>query len=291
MDVAKSLKVENDVLQGRVVVVTGATGGLGKEICSHLCALGAQVVALGRNQAKLQNLVDVLKRNYPTSTVQTLACDFEDLSSVKTACTTLSQTSIDALILNAGAYAIARKQTVDGFDNVFQINCVAPYLMTKLLLPTLEKSSLGRVVAVSSLAHTFTKIKGDDLQFQNCNNAEKVYGNAKRHLTLSLFALFDGKPNRLSITHPGITPTGITSHYPKWLQTLIKLPMKLIFSSPKKASLCIIKGVFTPCEFGEWIGPRIFKIWGKPKKSKIKGYVVGELQTASSFVERAVLNI
>lgn len=291
MDVAKSLKVEKNALLGRRVVVTGATGGLGKEICLHLCALGAQVVALGRSQTKLESLVDTLKQAHPTSTVQILTCDFEDLSSVKTACQTLAQSDVDALILNAGAYAIARKQTVDGFDNVFQINCIAPYLMTKLLLPTLQKSSLGRVVAVSSLAHTFSKINADDLQFQNCTDAQKVYGNAKRHLTLSLFALFSGNPDRLSITHPGITPTGITSHYPKWLQTLIKLPMKLIFSSPKKASLCILKGVFSPCEYGEWIGPCIFKIWGKPKKSKIKGYVAGELQTASKFVVSSVQNV
>ena len=288
MNYNKWLTNNGQSLVGKTVALTGATGGLGKEICLHLCSLGAKVVAIGRNAKKLGDLTLLIKEKYPQAQVETEIADFESLQSVKDACDRLSARNIDALILNAGAYAIECKTTVDGFDNVFQINFVAPYLMAKLLAPTLEKSQIGRVVAVSSLAHTFTKIDEGDVQFKNCKNAEKVYGNAKRYLTLALFSLFCGKPDRLSITHPGITPTGITSHYPKWLQFIINLPMKLIFSSPKKASLCIIKGVFDFCDFAEWIGPRAFNIWGKPKKKKIKGYNKGEKEFAFAFAENCI---
>ena len=72
------------------------------------------------------------------------------------------------------------------------------------------------------------------------------------------------------MVHPGITFTNITAHYPKIIFAIIKHPMKLIFMKPKKAVLCIYEGVFTATEFGTWIGPRIFGVWGKPKKQKLK---------------------
>ena len=60
------------------------------------------------------------------------------------------------------------------------------------------------------------------------------------------------------------------ANYPKWLSVIIKYPMKIIFMSPVKASLTVIKGIFCKCNSYEWIGPRAFGIWGKPKVSKLK---------------------
>ena len=73
----------------------------------------------------------------------------------------------------------------------------------------------------------------------------------------------------ISVTHPGISFTGITAHYPKLIFALIKHPMKIIFMKPKKAALSILKGVFEPCGDLEWIGPRYFDVWGLPKKKKL----------------------
>jgi hypothetical protein len=73
-----------------------------------------------------------------------------------------------------------------------------------------------------------------------------------------------------AVTHPGITFTNITAHYPKLIFAIIKNPMKIIFPKPKYACLSILKGVFEDTGDLEWIGPRIFNIWGAPKKQKIK---------------------
>ena len=78
-----------------------------------------------------------------------------------------------------------------------------------------------------------------------------------------------GKSGNLAITHPGITFTNITSHYPKIIFALIKHPMKVIFMSPKKAALSILKGIYTPTSKEEWIGPRLFNVWGMPKKKRL----------------------
>ena len=86
----------------------------------------------------------------------------------------------------------------------------------------------------------------------------------------SLYPLFDGTPASLSVTHPGITFTGITAHYPKRIFALIKYPMKVIFMKPRRAALSILYGLFESTEKNEWIGPRIFGIWGLPRKSVLK---------------------
>ena len=143
---------------------------------------------------------------------------------------------------------------------------MSPYILARELLPHLE-----RIVAVGSLAHASARFDPSDPEYLTRRAASRVYGNAKRMLAFSLFELCRGR-DILSVAHPGISPTGITRGYPKVIRAIIRLPMKLIFMSPKKASDCILSGVFTPTATGEWIGPRIFGIWGKPKALPIKSY-------------------
>jgi hypothetical protein len=81
-----------------------------------------------------------------------------------------------------------------------------------------------------------------------------------------------------SVAHPGITFTNITAHYPKLIFALIKHPMKIIFMSPKKAALSILCGVFNNTKCDEWIGPRIFDVWGLPKKKKLHTVKECEIQ-------------
>ena len=126
----------------------------------------------------------------------------------------------------------------------------------------------GRVVAVSSIAHNYSRADFSDIDFSTRKKSSLVYGNAKRYLTFSLFGLFEGKGG-LAITHPGITFTNITAHYPKLIFAIIKHPMKIIFMKPKKACLSILRGLFEDTCKNEWIGPRYFNIWGLPKKQKL----------------------
>ena len=112
-----------------------------------------------------------------------------------------------------------------------------------------------------------------------------VYGNAKRHLMYSMAELFSREEVHLSVTHPGITFTNITAHYPELIFALIKYPMKIIFMRPKKACLSIVRGIFEHTDGREWIGPRIFNVWGFPIKKPLKTASDGEIKAIFSRAE------
>jgi hypothetical protein len=106
----------------------------------------------------------------------------------------------------------------------------------------------------------------------------------------SLYELFrDEKDVTLSVTHPGITFTNITAHYPKLIFAIIKHPMKVIFMKPRKAALCIVKGVFDSTGLNEWIGPRFFNVWGKPKKQTVKSASPDETREICATAEKLYL--
>ncbi len=256
-------------LLGKTVAVTGSTGGLGLELCDFLASLGANLVLLDRNREKSLAHKKTLEEKWDVS-VLCIQADLSDFNSVKKATLSLADIKPDVFIHNAGAYDIPRYKTDIGFDNVFQINFVSPYYMITKLLPVFREKQT-RVVAVSSIAHNYSKIDESDVDFSTRRQASKVYGNAKRFLTFALFSLFETQEDTtLSIVHPGISFTGITDHYPKLIFAIIKHPMKVIFEKPKKACLSILKGVFEETKTCEWIGPKFLNVWGFPKKMRLK---------------------
>jgi len=250
-------------LSGKTVAISGATGGLGRRLCRRLCSLGASLILLDRNGARSAALAEELETEYPHRAIERISLDLEDMERVREVARTLEEMEVDILILNAGAYSIPRHKCTTGYDNVFQINFLSPYYLAKMLLPKLRARG-GRVVVVSSIAHNYSHIDRADVDFSTRRAASKVYGNAKRWLTYCLMG-----ERGVAITHPGIAVTGITGHYPKLVYALIKYPMKLIFMSPDKACLSILSGVFGDTPYGEWIGPRVFNVWGLPKRKKL----------------------
>ena len=260
--------MEPHSLNGKQIALTGASGGLGRALCEMILASGGALVVIDRNEKKQQALIEELKAAHPEGQIEGLLADMESMESVKTLAETLKARPIDFLILNAGAYSIPRHKTALGLDNVFCINFVSPYYLTRALLPHIEARG-GRVIAVGSIAHNYSPSDATDEDFSARTRASLVYGNAKRHLMAAFFDL-SAKGESVAVTHPGISFTGITAHYPKLIFALIRHPMKLIFMRPKKAALSIYEGLFTPTAAGEWIGPRLFNVWGKPKKQRVK---------------------
>ena len=252
-------------LDGKTVAISGSTGGLGIELCDYLASLGAGLVLVDRNREKSEALAERLKGKYPSLAVKFVTADMADMASVKAAGEELCSIGIDHLILNAGAYSIPRCITDIGYDNVFTINFISPYYLTRRLLPSVRARG-GRVVAVGSIAHNYSEIDLSDIDFRRRKKASLVYGNAKRYLTFALQKLSDGD---VSIAPPGITFTGITNPYPTLIFALIKHPMKVIFMKPRRAALSILYGLFADVPSGSWIGPRLFDVWGLPRVKKL----------------------
>ena len=255
-------------MRGKTVAISGATGGIGQELCRHLAALEAELWLLDRNSERSNAWIERLKTEFPTLKAKHLRLDLADFGTVNAVTEELSKSTPDYLIFNAGVYHVPRYTTSTGHDNVFQINFVAPYYMARTLLPVM-KARGGRIVAVGSIAHNYSKIDLNDIEFLTRTESSKVYGNAKRFLMFSLFGL-DENGNTITVAHPGITLTNITAHYPKLIYALIKHPMKVIFMSPRRASLSILAAMVEDADKNEWFGPVLFDIWGLPKKKLLK---------------------
>jgi len=256
-------------LSGKRIAVTGTTGGLGRELCRYLASLGADLILLDRNAERSHSFRNELLQEFQERSVECITVDLSDFSSVRKATEQLKEKEIDCFIHNAGAYSIPKKLCDTGYDNVFQINFVSPYFMIRELLPMLRERH-GRVVVVGSIAHNYSKIDPEDIDFSTRKKSSLVYGNAKRYLTYSILALAEQeKEVDFCVAHPGISFTNITAHYPKMIFAVIKHPMKVIFMKPKRACLSILWGVFESCAADEWIGPNFFDVWGLPKKKKL----------------------
>ena len=287
MGIRKWLERRGGDLRGKWIAVTGTTGGLGVELCGYLAELGANLILLDRNRKKSETARRSLQDRFPEISVECMTVDLEDACSVKAVTEQLLERSIDLFIHNAGAYSIPRHTCSTDYDNVFQINFVSPYYMIRRLLPSLRARG-GRVVIVGSIAHNYSKIDPNDVDFSTRKAASKVYGNAKRYLMYGVSELMKEETDvSLSIVHPGITFTNITAHYPKVIFAIIKHPMKVIFMKPKKAALCLLVGVLEIGGTDAWFGPRLFDVWGYPSKKRLRTANQAERERIAARAEEA----
>lgn len=269
MNYKKWLKENTKDLKNKTIVLTGSTGGLGQEIANFLGMLNANIILADRDFEKSSKLKENLLKKYNIS-VKQIKLDLQNLDSVTNFITEVKKQNIDAIIHNAGVYNLPTNDE-QNYYTINKVNYLMPYFITKSLLPELKKSSLARVVVVGSIAYEYAKFNPCDPEYLMCKKPNKIYGNSKRCLIYSMFELFKNEKSvKLSIVQPGVTPTNITRHFPKFVRGIIKLPMKMVFNSPKKSSLCVIKGLFEDLNYNEWIGPKYFGVWGEPKKSSLK---------------------
>ncbi|KAJ5021780.1 hypothetical protein J3E72DRAFT_427510 [Bipolaris maydis] len=209
-------------LSGRVVLVTGGNNGLGKETVNQLAKHNPARIYLGaRNQEKAQAAIAAIKKGIPEANVVFLEIDLASFSSIAKAVRVfLSEGDrLDVLVNNAGIFACPPGLTEDGYEIQFGTNYMGPALLTRLLLPCLEKTAavLGsdvRVVFVSSALHTLAPKEGLILSEVKTTleriNTMTRYGQSK--LAEMYFARCLAKSNPAITTiavHPGVVRTGI----------------------------------------------------------------------------------
>lgn len=136
----------------KTVLITGSTDGIGRLTAERLVRRGHHVIVHGRNPAKRDAVVAALSELPGGGTVRGVLCDLSRLADVRAFAAEIAAAhpDLDVLINNAGVLAGARERTVDGLDPRFAVNTVAPYLLTRGLLPVLGRS--GRVINLSSAA-------------------------------------------------------------------------------------------------------------------------------------------
>ncbi len=281
MKTNKWLQKKVNSLQGYRIAITGSTGGLGNAIASHIASLGGELILVNRNEAKTNKQIEELQSKYPTLSALWVKCDMESRVSVIAAAKSLIEMEIDVLILNAGVYHIPRKTTIDGWDNLFQINFASPYSMARIMSEIMGERL--KIVAVSSIAMKNKKINIEDPQGLKYIKPMQAYGYTKMLLTYGL-TLLDTK-SVVSIAHPGITYTNIMTNYSKLTNAIIKPIMRILFPNPAMASLGIVAAITLPKSFNKWYSPRVFDIWGKPVVKNLPNYTMSQLSNVLKICE------
>ncbi len=139
-------------MDGRTVLVTGATSGLGSAAAAAFAGLGAAVRLLVRDRERGEAERRRLSERTGHGDIEVIACDLADLASVRAAAARLERDDerLDVLVNNAGVLAPERTTTGDGHELTFATNVLGPFLLTNLLLGKLRRSPDGRVINVSS---------------------------------------------------------------------------------------------------------------------------------------------
>jgi retinol dehydrogenase 12 len=202
-------------VNGKVVVITGASDGIGKEAARGLAAQGAHLVMVVRNPAKGEAAAEEIRR-MATGTIELVESDLASLASVRDVAATLLEKypRIDVLLSNAGVYRLNRRVTGDGFEEMFAVNHLAPFLLTNLLLDRLRESAPARVVVVASDAHLGRSLDFDDLQTERDFKSMRTYGRAKLGNVMFTYALarrLDGSGVTANSLHPGFVATNLGS--------------------------------------------------------------------------------
>lgn len=168
-------------LEGRTVLVTGGTAGIGRQAAIELARKGARVVIVGRNPEKTDRVRDELRGLSGNDKVESLLADLSKMDDVRRLAAEYTEkyASLDVLLNNAGAVNLTREVTVDGFERTFATNHLAYFLLANLLLPALQKRPGARVVNVASAAHQMGRVDFDDLQRARSYEGWSVYGASK----------------------------------------------------------------------------------------------------------------
>lgn len=207
----------------KIIVITGASDGIGAAAARQLHADGHTIVVVGRSPDKTRHIADSIGADH-------LVADFTELKTVSQLAKTLEQRypRIDVLANNAGGVFGVRDKTVDGFEKTFQVNHLAPFLLTNLLLPTLLRSQATVIQTASIAARLYGKLDIDDLDNERRYSANKAYGDSKLEnilFTTELHARYGSQGLNAVAFHPGIIGSSFASE-------TTSLAMRLTYGNP-----------------------------------------------------------
>ena len=200
-------------MKNKIILITGATSGIGKETALGLANLGAIIVFTTRDVIKGEKTKKELIAKTNNKNIHMLTCDLASFESIKNCCNEFKSKfdKLHVLINNAGVWDFKRKESKDGIENIFAVNYLAPFLMTELLLDLLIKSKPSRIINVTSGMHYGT-INFNDIEFKQKFSGAKAYRQSKLALILYTRLLakkLKGKGVTVNAAHPGMNKTDL----------------------------------------------------------------------------------
>lgn len=214
-------------MEGRTVLVTGATAGLGRAAAQQCATLGARVVMLARDAGRGRRAVDDIVAASRNPDVELVLGDLADLTSVRTAAAEIADRIgvLHVLVNNAGVMSPARQRSADGFELTFATNVLGPFLLTEQLRPLLIASAPARILTVTSGGMFAQRLDLDDLQSERREyDGTRVYARTKRAemvLTGEWARQLDGTGVVAHAMHPGWVDTpGVQASLPTFAKVL-----------------------------------------------------------------------
>ncbi|MEU5840757.1 oxidoreductase [Rhodococcus sp. NPDC047139] len=252
-------------LVGRVVLVTGATSGVGESTAHALGAAGATVILTGRNIDRGRDVAAAIGSGAEMHRV-----DLADLSSIRAFVDSIGERQIDVLVNNAGVMAVPLRRTVDGFEMQMGTNHLGHFALTGLLLPRIT----GRVVTVSSAAHLVGRMDLADLNWERrpynraAAYAQSKLANLMFSLELERRLAEARSPVCAVAAHPGYAATEVGSHTGTWFDRLFGFGKTILQRTPDEGAESVVVAASDPGITGGFVGPR-FLLYGAPGRAGI----------------------
>lgn len=219
-------------VKDKICLVTGATAGIGKVTAKSLAEQGAKVILVSRNKEKCAATVSEIKQETANANIDFIASDLSSQKEIHNLAEEFKKkySQLDILVNNAGAFFTKRETSIDGIEMTLALNHLNYFLLTNLLIESLQKSPNARVVNVSSMAHESGKINFEDLQSQKKYSAWGAYCQSKLANVLFTYELarrLSGTKITTNALHPGVVGTNFGSNNSGLMAIFVRLYLKL----------------------------------------------------------------
>ena len=263
-------------MSGKTVLITGATGGIGRATATGLASMGARVGITGRDRARAEEAAALIARESGNPAVDVFVADMSSQTEVHRLAGEVLATypRLDVLLNNVGGFWAHRHVTADGLEHTFALNHLAPFLLTSLLLDRLIASSPARIVTVSSGAQSMGEIDFDDLMGEGTYSGQRAYNQSKLAnvmFTYELASRLKGTGVTATVLHPGMTSTGFgTEDMARGWGPIIAL-MRPFMKSPERGADTPVFLASSPEAEGDDVTGRYF-VGRQPKSSHRSSY-------------------
>jgi NAD(P)-dependent dehydrogenase (short-subunit alcohol dehydrogenase family) len=228
-------------MQGKTVIVTGASSGIGLIAARRLAAMGARLLLVGRDRAKGDAALRDLKSAQPDADARFFYGDLMLMAETRRIAAELLAAAprIDVLLNNAGAIFQRREVTSEGLERTFALNHMGYFLLTSLLLDRLKAGAPARIVNVASEAHRGAKLDFADLQIAQGYSGWRAYRRSKLAnilFTRELARRLDGSGVTANCLHPGFVATGFGDNNGGIFRGVLSLGKSLMAISPEEGA-------------------------------------------------------
>jgi len=254
-----------------IALITGANSGIGFITALTLAEQGVDLLLILRTEEKAQATKEAILKNAPTATIETYVADLEELESVKKVAEAIKEkySIIDRIINNAGYSPHVIEFTADGYEKSFVATHLGHFVLVTALLNLVEAAPEGRIISLSSMAHSFGKV---ERMFKKNNAAltiSQAYGDDKLANLLFIQSLATKlkKATAYSV-HPGIVRTNFGSQFTGFFKLLIYLMKPFMISPQQGAATTLFLATTAPSNLTNLSGSYFAK--SRPKKTSNK---------------------